>query len=111
MDPRVSVPVGNEQLARSRMNSNVGRTIEHTTALPFTRFTLSPQRKYYFAIVSALLDDMPIVVDEKQIIVRVDLYTVRSNKRSVSHASDKITFGIEYCNGVSTPVENVDIVM
>jgi hypothetical protein len=111
VNTRVAITVGHEQLASSSMNSDIGRTIEHSTALPFAWLTLGSQCEHNFAIVRSLLDKVAIVIYKIEIVVRVDLDAVRAHKIAMTHPSQEIAIGVEHSNWFRASIEYVNVVL
>ena len=92
------------------MNRNIGRTVEHSAALPFARLALRSDSEYQFAVVRSFLDDVTVVIDEVKVVVGVYLNTVGPHELAMAHPTQEITVGIEHGNRLSAPVEHINVV-
>ena len=110
MNSGVAVAVRNEQFTGFRVDCDVGRSVEVTSALPVARLSLNSDRDLFNALLVELSDVVSVVVNHVDVVIAVDLNAVGTGDGVVQHRANQIAFGVEDTDRVSAPVKYVDVV-
>ena len=111
MHAGVAVTVRHEQLARRRMYRYVGRTIEVTVTLPFARHSRNANRELLNSLNVKLPDVMPIIVNNVDVVITINLNPMRTSNRPMQHRPNQVAISIEHAKRIRPPIEHINVVL